>query len=64
MEKKTLVIIHPVSEAIGTLINTLSSDPTIEIQEVSDLKEAEQLLNFSAPAMVITSDATKCVTIL
>ncbi len=42
----------------------MSADSSIEIQEVNDSKEAEQLLNFAAPAMIITSDATKCVTIL
>jgi hypothetical protein len=65
--KKQLIIIPPVSEAMKKLqevLEGISVDENMEITVIDDLKEFGQFLNITGQCLILVSNAKKCATLL
>ena len=65
--KKQLIIIPPMSDAVKKLhevLEGISADENIEITLIDDLKELSQVLKISGQCMIIVSNAKKCAMFL
>lgn len=67
MEKKQLVIIPPMSEALKKLnegLEGISLEENMEINIIDDLHELTQFLNNSGQCLILVSSAKKCINFL
>lgn len=65
--KKQLVIIPPMSEALRKLnevLDGIANDENIEISIIDDLKELSQFLATTGQCLILVSNAKKCATFL
>lgn len=67
MEKKQLIIIPPMSEAVTKLhevLEGISTDENMEISLIDDLKEFSQFLGVTGQCLILISNAKKCANLL
>ena len=65
--KKQLIIIPPMSEALKKLnevLEGISADENMEISIIDDLKELTQFLGTTGQCIILASNAKKCATFL
>lgn len=65
--KKQLIIIPPMSEALKKLnevLETISGDENVEISMIDDLKELSQFIATTGQCLILASNAKKCATFL
>jgi hypothetical protein len=65
--KKQLIIIPPMSEALKKLnevLETISVDENVEISMIDDLKELSQFIATTGQCLILASNAKKCATFL
>lgn len=65
--KKQLIIIPPMSEALSKLnvvLESISADENMEITVIDDLKELSQFLGTTGQCLILASNAKKCATFL
>jgi hypothetical protein len=65
--KKQLIIIPPMSEALKKLnevLETISVDENVEISMIDDLRELSQFIATTGQCLILASNAKKCATFL
>lgn len=65
--KKQLIIIPPMSEAVKKLhevLEGIAADENMEITLIDDLKELNQFVNSTGQCLILASNAKKCATFL
>jgi hypothetical protein len=65
--KKQLIIIPPMSEALSklnTVLQSISAEENMEITVIDDLKELSQFLGTTGQCLILASNAKKCASFL